>query len=136
MLFQFGEQGGIEWAGVAGSDVMAYMVRAAHPNDSGAHRGMRQNETQGHFWKGHTRGQNFLELLDALNRIGEIFRSEVAGAPIGFWEAGCERHLASQAALVERHASDHADVEFLAERQQLVFRRLIENIVDHLHDID
>jgi hypothetical protein len=46
MFFQFGEQAGIERAGVAGGDVLAHVFRVAHAHDRGAHRGMRQDEAQ------------------------------------------------------------------------------------------
>jgi len=136
MFFQFGEQGGIEGAGVTGGDVLANVFRAAHADDCRAHCGMRQDEAQGHFRKRQAGGDDFLELVNALNCVREIFWAEISRAPIVFGETGFEGHLAAETAFVERDARDHADVEFLAEREKFVLGRLIEDVVDHLHGVD
>jgi hypothetical protein len=44
-------------------------------------------------------------------------------------------HRAGQAALVERHAGDHADVVLPAGVEELVPGRLVEHVVDHLHRV-
>ena len=45
-------------------------------------------------------------------------------------------HLAAQAAFIEGDTRDDADLQFPAQREKLVFGSLIENVVDHLHDIN
>ena len=56
--------------------------------------------------------------------------------PIALRKACFQRHLSAQAAFIEGHACNHADVHFLAERKQFVFRCLIKDVVDDLHRID
>ena len=55
-------------------------------------------------------------------------------SPSGHFESAVKR--AGQAAFVERDARDDGDAVLLAVRKQLVFRRLIEDVVDHLHAVD
>src|SRR4051812_11508170 len=45
-------------------------------------------------------------------------------------------YFSGEAALIERHARDHADVMRAAVWEQLVFGRSIEDVVDDLHCID
>ena len=136
MFLQFFEQACIERAGVTGGDVLADVFRVAHADDCGTDGGVRQDEAQRHFWQGHASGDDFLEFVYALNCVGEIFRTEVTGAPIVFWETGFERHLAAEAAFVEGDAGNDADVEFLTKREEFIFGRLVEDVVDHLDDVD
>ncbi len=46
------------------------------------------------------------------------------------------RHVADQAAFIERHTRDHTDIQFFADREELVFGILVEDVVDHLHSVD
>ena len=53
-----------------------------------------------------------------------------------FGKRGFQRHLAAEAAFIQRHAGNHPHIQFLANGKQLIFRRLVEDVVDHLHHID
>src|SRR6202790_1153393 len=135
MLLQFREQIPVERPGVTGRNVLSHVLRLAHAGNGRAHGGMRQDEAQRHLRQRHSGGKNFFQFVDALDRLGEIFRTEISGAPVVFGKGGLERHLAAQAAFVEWDAGDYAYVKFLADGKKFVFRGLIEDVVDHLHRI-
>jgi hypothetical protein len=46
------------------------------------------------------------------------------------------RQPAAEAALVERDSGNHSDIQVTTCREKLIFRRLVEDVVDHLHRID
>src|ERR1700739_4364279 len=72
MVLQFGQESGVQRAGIAGGDVLAHMLRTAHAYDGGADGGMGKDEAKGHFWKRHACGQDFLQLVHTLYCVGKI----------------------------------------------------------------
>src|SRR5208282_1355861 len=78
----------------------------------------------------------FLQLLDARQSLREIIGAEIFRAPVGRREFRVRCKFSAEAAFVEGHARDDADVHFLARREKIVLRRLIENVADHLHRVD
>src|SRR5690606_33501793 len=65
----------------------------------------------------------------------QVFRNEVRVAPVTLGPLAVQGEGSGQRALVEWHASDDRDVQLLAERKQLVFGRLVENVVDDLDGV-
>ena len=61
---------------------------------------------------------------------------EVAVAPVRLRPAALERHRVGQAPLVERHPGDDRHAELPAGREELVLRRLVEDVVDDLDRVD
>src|SRR4030088_950581 len=120
MFFQLCEQRIIKRPGIAGGDVLTYVLWLPHPSDESADCGMGQDEAQSHLGKSHSCRQNLFQLVDPLDRIAQVLWTEVPGTPIVFGEASFEGHLAAQAAFVKRDAGNDADVEFLADREKFV----------------
>ena len=58
---------------------------------------------------------------------------KVGIAELARFETGVFRDGTRQSAFVERDACEDADLQFLAEREKSLFRRLIEYVVDHLY---
>src|SRR5215468_4337297 len=112
------------------------MLRFAHSRDRCTHVRIRENEAKCHFGKAHSRGQDVLKLLDALDCWSEIVWTEVIGAPISQWERCVERELSAEAAFIERNPGDYPNVQFAAHWKQFIFRSLIEDVVDHLHRVN
>ena len=71
----------------------------------------------------------FVNLL--LSITSKIIVAEVVGR-----KGHVRGDLAGQASLIERHTDNHADIMTLAGREELLFRVLLENIVDHLNRIE
>src|ERR1035441_7194930 len=61
---------------------------------------------------------------------------EVDVTEVALGEDGVRTNLPGQAAFVKWHTHNDADSVFSAIGEQLVFRRLIEDVVDDLHGID
>src|SRR5439155_5242373 len=72
----------------------------------------------------------------AVDTLLEVLGPEVAAAKIPLGPGGLLGQRAGEASLIEWHARDHRDVELAAEREELVLRGLIEDVVDHLHRVD
>src|SRR5258708_5813472 len=136
VLFQFGEERLVERARIAGGDVLTNVIVLAHAGDLRADGRMRQNEAQRHIRQGHSRRQNLFQLVDALESVGQVLGAKISRAPVVFGESSFGSHLAAEAAFIERHAGDYADVEFLANGEQFVLGCLVEDVVDDLYDID
>jgi hypothetical protein len=75
-------------------------------------------------------------MLDTRERLREVLRREVNVAPIAFGPSAVAGQCAGEAALVERHARDDRDVQLAAHREQLVFRILVEDVVNDLNTVD
>ena len=136
MLLQFRQQGFIERPGVAGATFCrtcsAFRMPAIVVLTAGWDR-MNRSAISGRVIPA---GTIFFSLSTRLIVCGQIFRTEISGAPVVFRKSRFERHLAAQAAFIQRDPRDHADIQFLAYREEFVFRRLVENVVDHLHHVD
>ncbi len=76
------------------------------------------------------------ERIGMIHARGQILGHEVVVAPIAIGPACRFGERAGQRTLVERHTGDHADVQLLAEREQLVLWRLVKDVIDHLDGID
>src|SRR5215472_561388 len=61
---------------------------------------------------------------------------EIAGAPVLLRKSCLHRQIAAQAALVERHPGDHPNVHLTASWEELVFRSLVEDVVDDLYGVN
>src|SRR5579864_8241955 len=79
--------------------------------------------------------EDSLQLICPLNGISEIFWIEIPRTPIALGEFRVLGQLPAKAAFVKRHSCDHANVQLLARWKKFILRRLIENVVDHLHRI-
>ena len=112
------------------------MITFPHPGNGRAHRQMRQDKPQRHLRQRHPGRQDLLQPLHAFDCPGQILRAKISGAPVAFRKARLERHLPAQAAFIERHPRDHADIEFPAKGEQFILRRLIEDVVNDLHHVD
>src|SRR5271166_3508625 len=135
VLAEFGDQGGAERTLVAVGDIRFYMLGVAHSDNRRADSWIRQNEANRHLGKSHALREYVFESLDPRNRWNKVFRSEIAAAPVAFREAGVGSHVATEAALVERDAGDYSDVHLAAEREEFVFGRLVEDVVDDLNGV-
>ena len=128
-------------AGSSGPASLAAMfsvnvVRFPHAHDGRAHHRVGEDESQGRLRHAQGRGQSVAQFLHPGKRFRQIVGTEIPGAPIAPGELGFERHFSSQAAFVERHPGDDANVELPANRKQLVLRILIKDVVDDLDHID
>src|SRR5205814_1261641 len=52
--------------------------------------------------------------------------------PIARGEFCVASHFSTEAAFIERHADNHADLEFLAKREEFILWRLVEDAIDDL----
>src|SRR4051812_10849296 len=98
---------------------------------------MAQAEPQRQLWKLIQLSARIVP--DLLHVIPDFFLSlpaEILIAKIVRRELGIRPDLAGEAALVKWNARNHSDIVLPAIREQLVFGRLIEDVVDHLHAID
>ncbi len=136
MFFQLGQKVLVQGASVARGNILCDVLRLAHSHDRGADHRIRKDETQCHLWQSHFVRQNLLQFFHVADRLWQILRAEISGPPIAFRKARLQRHLPAQAAFVKGNARDHAHVQFLANGEKFVFRRLIEDVVDDLHCID
>ena len=110
---------------------------AACPGIVGAHGRVLEDEAQGQLGQVHAvraRAGRAARRARACRR--QVVRREVQVPPVAFGPARARRQRARQAAFVERHARDDGDVVRLAVREQLVLRRLVEDVVDDLHAVD
>ena len=71
----------------------------------------------------------FADLL--LSITSKVIAAEVVGR-----KGHVRGDLAGQASLIERHTDNHADAVTFAGREELLFRVLLENIVDDLDRIE
>ena len=108
----------------------------AHARNGRADRGMLEDEPQRQFRQVHALGDQRLEALDAIERGGEVVGGEVDVPEVALRPDRVRGQRAGQAAFVERHARDDGDAVRAGSREQLVFRRLVEDVVDDLHGVD
>ena len=76
---------------------------------------------------------------DRVHALGDLplaVAGEVEVAEVALGERRLGRDRPGQAALVERHAGEDADVVLAARGEELVLRALVEDVVDHLHGVD
>jgi len=76
------------------------------------------------------------QTLDVIDRGIQILLHEIRAAPIARRPGARLRQRSRERTLIERHARDHADVQLAAQGEELIFRCLIEDVVDHLHGVD
>ncbi len=114
-FFNSASNAGVERAGVTGGDVLAHVFRVAHAHDRRAHCGMREDEAQATFLAASCRLGTIFFSFSTRRIVFARFSGPKYRAPIVLREARFKRHLAAQAAFVERHARDYAYVEFLAQ---------------------
>src|SRR5664280_1354184 len=74
--------------------------------------------------------------LDARDRRLQVRLPEVRVPPIRLGPAARERQRAGQASLVERDPGDDRHSELPAGREELVLRRLVEDVVGDLDRVD
>src|SRR3954467_13154424 len=77
--------------------------------------------------------------LDLLNVVPDLLftiAAKVLVTKIIGSKHGIGPYLSGEAAFIEGHARDHADVMRAAVREQFIFGRLIEDVVDDLHCVD
>src|ERR1700684_128859 len=110
MLLQFRQQVLVERAGVTGRNVLAHVVWSTHAGNGRAHRRMRQYEAQRQLRQRHPRGKKFFQFIYALDRLGEILRTEISCAPVAFWKASLNSYLAAQAAFIEPDAGNYTHI--------------------------
>ena len=66
----------------------------------------------------------------------QIVRYEINVTPVAFWPFAVFGERARQRAFVKRHPRNHRDIHLNARGEKIVFRILIEDVVDHLHRIN
>src|SRR5690606_28084000 len=93
-------------------------------------------ETQREFGHGQSAGNKWSECLGMINASAQVFRNKIGRPPVILWKNGVFGERSCQCPFVERNAGNHANVKFSAQGEQSVFRRLIEDVVNHLNGID
>ena len=86
------------------------MLRLAHAYDRGVHVLVVEDEAKRHLRKLHSGWYEALQAPHALDRLREVFGSEVARPPVVGWESRVKCESASEATLIERDARYHTDV--------------------------
>src|SRR5271167_2257072 len=82
VLAQLRQKRRIQRPTIAEAGVGQYVVGLAHTDDGRAHGVIRKHKSQRKFGETHAFRQNSLEALDPLDRWLEVFRTEVACAPV------------------------------------------------------
>src|SRR6185437_795407 len=80
--------------------------------------------------------QKLLQNVGALHTRNQVIGNEVNIAPIPFGPGTFLGERAGKRSFIEWHSRDYRRVCLLTCRKQLVFRILIEDVVDHLDGID
>src|SRR5664280_711349 len=119
-----------------GSDVRGQVLRPAHPGDDRRHVRVREDEPQGELGERLALRHERAKRLDARDRRLQVRLPEVRVPPIRLGPAARERQRAGQASLVERDPGDDRHSELPAGREELVLRRLVEDVVDDLDRVD
>src|SRR5215831_103203 len=125
----------MQGAGVASGDILLNLGWLSHSRDYCADDRIRQNETQSHLGKRHGVRQNVLQCVHAIHRLVEVLRIEISISPIARRKLRVACHLAAQTSLIEGYARNNTDIAFLANWKELIFGRLVENVVDDLNHI-
>src|SRR5918999_5557407 len=123
-------------AAVARGGVALDVADRAHARDHGRDRVVGEHVAQGGLGDPLARDPEVVD--DRLHAVGDLLLAvavEVAGAEVALGELAVGVDRAGQAALVERHPREHADVVLLDCGEQLVLRALVEDVVDHLDGV-
>src|SRR4030095_4991202 len=79
--------------------------------------------------------EKFFDLLGLLHTRYQVLRHKVAVAPITFGPSRVFCQRPRQSSFIEWHPCDYCNVHFTARWKQLIFRILIEDVINHLHRI-
>ena len=87
---------------------------------------------------GHSMGlrHNFTGSFDALNYLPLPIAPEVIIAKLARLKSRILGDRAGQPAFVQGNPGEHANLSLLAKREKVLFRILIEDVVDHLNSVD
>src|SRR5437773_1664073 len=108
-----------------------------HAGDHGGHRVVAQDEAQRQLRQRlRITVQQLLERLGPLPDLTLSVALEVLAPEIAGGERAVGGDRPREPALVEGHAGDHAHVVLLAGREELLFRRLVEDVVDDLRRVE
>ncbi|MNL51867.1 hypothetical protein D3C87_1750030 [compost metagenome] len=66
----------------------------------------------------------------------QVLGHEIGRAPVVGRECGFLGERAGERTFVEWHTGDHADVHFPAKGEQIILRRLVENVVNYLYGVN
>jgi hypothetical protein len=116
--------------------VALHVAHAAHPGDHRGHGRLGEHEAQrrgGHVV--NVDAQVVHDRIDAVLHLLLAIAAEVLVAKVALGEGAVGPDAAGEAALVERHAHDHADVVLAHGGEEPLECRLVEDVVDHLHGV-
>src|SRR5258708_23125186 len=122
-------------ASIARRHIRFHIRDLAHPRNNRAHILIIQDEPQRHLRQADPAAPHFLQFLDSLNSGLQILRHEIRIPPVARRPLALQRQPPSQRSLIKPPPRNHRPIFLPARRKQLIFRILIENVVNHLHGI-
>ncbi len=137
MATEDGEDGSVEGAEIGDAHAAFDGFDAAHAGDDGGDRGVGDAKAEGDFCeRAGDGGEIGAERGDALDDLLLAVAAEIFGAEFGGIEDGVFGDGPGEAAFIEGHAGEHANVEIAAEGEEVFLRALIEDVIDDLHGVD
>ena len=136
MRAQFRVESDRKRSGLTSGDICLHISNLAHARDDSGDSWIIEDEAKRHLRHGHAVRDQWPERLSVCNAGGQVFRNEIAAAPVACRPSAVKRDTPRKSSFIERDAGDYRDVVRSTSGEKFVFKVLIKNVINDLDTIN